>query len=68
MCKLVVCIKTDGCKQAFLYCYMTTASHKCRKVQVCVYVCVCGGGSGRNRDKRADVKQKVGAAACEELI
>lgn len=30
-----------------------------------------GGGagrSGRNRDKRADVKQKVEAAACEELI
>lgn len=36
---------------------------------MCVCVCVgVGGGAGRNGDKRADVKQKVGAAACEELI
>lgn len=29
---------------------------------------VCGRFSGMNGDNHADVKQKVGAAACEELI
>lgn len=47
------------------YCdfYMNLASHFCRGGG-----CRCERGSGRNKDKRADVKQKVGAAACEELI
>lgn len=62
MCILKMCIQTDHLETHLEWFYVALAARFCSEGRV------WKGSPSMNRDNHADVKQKVGAAACEELI